>query len=51
MKTYNITAVNKQHFNSLIQDYKANGFALITLKENVAELQSKTESIIITYIK
>lgn len=49
MKTYNITAVNKEHFNSLIKDYQKNGFNLYFIKKNHAELKNENEIIIIEF--
>jgi hypothetical protein len=31
MRRYKITAANRKHFESLIKDYRAAGFMLITL--------------------
>ena len=49
MKKIKITAANKQHFYSLIRDFRNNGFSLVTCGNRLAELESKTEFVIIEY--
>ena len=49
MKKFKITAANKQHFDSLIRDFRNNGFSLVTCGNRLAELESKTEFVIIEY--
>lgn len=49
MKKIRITAANKKHFDSLIRDFRNNGFVLITLGKRLAELETGTEFVIIEY--
>jgi BRCT domain type II-containing protein len=49
MREYKITAANKEHFESLIKDYRKAGFMLITLGNRVAELETDEEFIFIEY--
>lgn len=49
MRKYKITAANKEHFESLIKDYRKAGFMLITLGNRVAELETDEEFIFIEY--
>ena len=49
MKKFKIAAANKQHFDSLIRDFRNNGFSLVTFGNRLAELESKTEFVIIEY--
>lgn len=47
MKKFKIEVEKKEHFKSLIKDFRANGFMLITYGEKVAELENGTEFITI----
>lgn len=49
MKKYRITAANKKHFDSLIRDYRENGFFLVTYGRRIAELEKGDEFIIIEF--
>lgn len=49
MRTYKITATNKKHFDSLIRDFRNNGFMLVTYGRRLAELETETEFVIIEY--
>ena len=49
MRIFHITAVNKEHFESLIRDYRKDGFMLITLGNRLAELETDTSFITIVY--
>lgn len=49
MRKYKITAANKEHFESLIKDYRKAGFMLITLGNRVAELETDEEFVFIEY--
>ena len=49
MKKFRITAANKEHFDSLIRDYRENGFFLVTYGRRLAELETETEFVIIEY--
>lgn len=49
MRKYKITAANKAHFESLIKDYRAAGFMLVTLGNRVAELETEYEFVHIEY--
>lgn len=49
MKRYRITAANKEHFDSLIKDYRADGYFLITYGNRLAELEKEDSFIIIEY--
>jgi hypothetical protein len=49
MRRYKITAANRKHFESLIKDYRAAGFMLITLGNRVAELENNEEFVFIEY--
>lgn len=49
MKKYKITAANKEHFNSLIKDYRNAGFMLVTFGKRFAELETETEFVVIEY--
>ena len=49
MKKYRITAANKKHFDSLIRDYRENGFFLVTYGSRLAELEKDNEFIIIEF--
>lgn len=49
MKRYRITAANKEHFDSLIKDYRADGYMLITYGNRLAELEKEESFITIEY--
>lgn len=49
MRKYKITAANRKHFESLIKDFRNNGFMLITLGNRLAELETETEFVVIEY--
>lgn len=49
MKRYRITAANKEHFDSLIKDYCADGYILITYGNRLAELEKEDSFITIEY--
>lgn len=49
MKRYRITAGNKEHFESLIRDYREEGYMLITYGERLTELEKEDSFIIIEY--
>ena len=49
MRKFKITAVNKKQFESLIKDFRNNGFMLVTYGARLAELATKTEFVIIEY--
>lgn len=49
MRKYKITAASKEHFESLIKDYRKAGFMLITLGNRVAELETDEEFVFIEY--
>lgn len=49
MRTYRITAGNKAHFDSLIKDYREDGWMLISYGDRTAELEKKDGFIIIEY--
>lgn len=49
MRKYQITAANKAHFESLIKDYRAAGFMLVTLGNRIAELETEYEFVYIEY--
>lgn len=49
MKKYRITAGNKKHFESLIKDYRADGYMIITYGYRLAELEKEDSFIIIEY--
>lgn len=49
MRKYQITAANKAHFESLIRDFKAAGFTLITFRNRIAELETEYEFVHIEY--
>jgi hypothetical protein len=49
MRKYQITAANKAHFESLIKDYRAAGFVLVTLGNRIAELETECEFVHIEY--
>ena len=49
MKKIKITAANKKHFESLIKDFRNNGFMLVTYGSRLAELEKETEFVIIEF--
>ena len=49
MTKFKITAANKKHFDSLIRDFRNNGFVLVTYCRRLAELETETEFVIIEY--
>lgn len=49
MRTYRIIAGNKAHFDSLIKDYRKDGWMLITYGDKLAELEKEDSFIIIEY--
>lgn len=49
MRKFRITAGNKAHFDSLIRDYRADGYMLITYGNRLAELEKEDSFIIIEY--
>ena len=49
MRNYRIVAANKEHFESLIKDYRAAGFMLVTYGNRFAELETEYEFISIEY--
>ena len=49
MRKFKITAVNKKQFESLIKDFRNNGFMLVTYGARLAELETEKEFVIIEY--
>ena len=49
MRKFKITALNKKHFDSLIRDYRENGFFIVTYGSRLAELEKGSEFIIIEF--
>ena len=49
MKKFRITAANKEHFDSLIKDFRKDGFMLITYGNRSAELEKNDEFVIIEF--
>lgn len=49
MRKYRIVAANKEHFESLIKDYRAAGFILVTCGNRFAELETEREFVSIEY--
>ena len=49
MRKFRITAVNKKHFESIIKDFRKNGFMLVTYGARLAELETEAEFVIIEY--
>lgn len=49
MRKYRIVAANKEHFESLIKDYRAAGFMLVTCGNRFAELETEREFVSIEY--
>lgn len=48
MRKFFIQAANKKHFESLIKDYRKNGFYLVTYGRRLAELENEEASEFIT---
>lgn len=49
MTKYLIKAADKKHFDSLIKDFRSNGFMLVTLGKRLAELETETEFVVIEF--
>ena len=49
MSKFRIIAVNKKHFESIIKDFRNNGFMLVTYGARLAELETEAEFVIIEY--
>lgn len=49
MRKFRITAANKEHFDSLIRDYRKDGYMLITYGDRLAELEKEDSFIIIEF--
>lgn len=49
MRRFKITAANKEHFDSLIRDFRNNGFMLVTYGRRFAELEKESEFVVIEY--
>lgn len=49
MRKFRITAANKEHFDSLIRDYRKDGYMLITYGNRLAELEKEDSFIIIEF--
>lgn len=49
MRKYRIVAANKEHFESLIKDYRAAGFMLVALGNRIAESETECEFVRIEY--
>ena len=49
MRKFRITAANKEHFDSLIKDYRTDGYMLITYGDRLAELEKEDSFIIIEF--
>lgn len=49
MRRFRIIAANKKHFNSLIKDYRADGYMLVTYGCRLAELEKDDTFIIIEF--
>lgn len=49
MRKFEITAGNKEHFDSLIKDFRKDGFMLITYGYFLAELEKGDEFVIIKF--
>ena len=49
MRRFRITAANKEHFDSLIKDYREDGYMLITYGDRLAELEKEDSFIIIEF--
>ena len=49
MRKIKITAADKKHFESLIKDFRNNGFMLVTYGARLAELEKEIEFVIIEF--
>ena len=49
MRKFRIKAGNKEHFESLIKDFRNSGFMLVTYGARLAEMETETEFVIIEY--
>jgi hypothetical protein len=49
MRKFKIIAANKQHFDSLIKDYRKEGYMLISYGARLAELEKEDSFIIIEF--
>lgn len=49
MRKFRIMAANKKHFDSLIKDYRADGYMLVTYGRRLAELEKDDAFIIIKF--
>ena len=49
MRKFKIITTNKKHFESLIKDFRNNGFMLVTYGARLAELETENEFVIIEY--
>lgn len=49
MRKFEIIAADKEHFDSLIKDYRKAGFMIVTYGYFLAELEKGDEFIVITY--
>ena len=49
MRKFKITAADKKHFDSLMRDFRNNGFMLVTYGRRLAELETETEFVTIEY--
>lgn len=49
MRTYRVKAANKKHFDSLIRDYRKDGFMIVTYGYFLAELEKGDKFIVIEY--
>lgn len=49
MRKIKITAANKKHFDSLIKDFRKDGFMIVTYGYFLAELEKDDEFVIIEF--
>ena len=49
MRNYRIVAANKEHFESLVKDYREAGFMLVAFGNRFAELETEFEFVSIEY--
>lgn len=49
MRKFRIIAANKKHFDSLIKDYRADGYMIVTYGHRLAELEKDDTFIIIEF--
>lgn len=49
MSIFRITAGNKEHFDSLIKDFRNDGYMLITYGDRLAELEKDDSLVIIEF--